>query len=190
VAAAAAAFGLADERGGSGFIAAFVGGVIYGRLAGGTPDDSAFAEEIGGVLDGVTLIVFGATILGSLWSDIELHLVIYAVLSLTVVRMVPVAVAMAGSHARPATVLFMGWFGPRGLASIVFGVVVVEGAQLPHVDTLVITITVTVAISVIAHGVTAAPLARRYAASSSEATYPMEWKPVPHQRWRHRLPPT
>ena len=190
VAAAVAAFGLADERGGSGFIAAFVGGAIYGRLAGGTPNDSAFSEEIGAVLDGVTLIVFGAAVLGSLWSDIELHLVIYAVLSLTVVRMVPVAIAMIGSRARPATVLFMGWFGPRGLASIVFGVVVVEGAQLPHVDTLVITIAVTVAISVIAHGVTAAPLARRYAARSSEETSPMEWTPVPHQRWRHRLPPT
>ena len=189
VVAAVAAFGLADARGGSGFIAAFVGGVVYGRLSGGTADESAFSEEIGGVLDGVTLIVFGAAVLGSLWSDIELHFVVYAVLSLTVVRMIPVAIAMVGSHARPPTVLFLGWFGPRGLASIVFGVVVIDGAQLPHVGTLVLTITITVAISILAHGVTAAPLARRYAGWISVSTPEMEWTAVPHQRWRHRLPP-
>jgi NhaP-type Na+/H+ or K+/H+ antiporter len=188
VAAAVGAFGLADARGGSGFIAAFVGGAVYGQLSRGDPADAAFSEEIGGVLNGVTLIVFGAAVLGSLWSDITLGYVIYAVLSLTVVRMVPVAIAMIGSHAHGATVLFLGWFGPRGLASIVFGVVVVEGAQLPHVAALVTTITVTVAISVVAHGVTAAPLARRYAAWSSASPPRMEHVPVPDQRWRHTLP--
>jgi NhaP-type Na+/H+ or K+/H+ antiporter len=190
VATAVAAFGLADARGGSGFIAAFVGGLVYGQLARVDPGDAAFSEEIGGVLNGVTLIVFGAAVLGPLWSDITITYVIYAVLSLTVVRMVPVAIAMIGSHAHPVTVLFLGWFGPRGLASIVFGVVVVEGAQLPHVAALVTTITVTVAISVVAHGVTAAPLARRYATWSSASPPRMEHLPVPDQRWRHTLPPT
>jgi len=103
--------------------------------------------------------------------------------------MVPVAIAMIGSGARRATVVFLGWFGPRGLASIVFGVVVIEGAQLPHVETLITTIAVTVAISVIAHGLTAAPLARRYAASTSASASGMESQPVPHQRWRHRHQP-
>ena len=111
--------------------------------------------------------------------------VVYAVLSLTIVRMIPVALAMAGSSARPPTVLFLGWFGPRGLASIVFGVVVVEASGLPHTSTLVLAITVTVATIVIAHGLTAAPLARRYAAWHSLTGAPMESKPTAHQRWRH-----
>ncbi|HEY2813444.1 MAG TPA: cation:proton antiporter [Acidimicrobiales bacterium] len=186
VVAAVGAFGLADARGGSGFIAAFVGGVLYGRLSGEAAGDAAFSEEIGAVLNGVTLIVFGAAVLGSLWSDITLAEVVYAVLSLTVVRMVPVAISMIGSRARPATVLFLGWFGPRGLASIVFGVVVVEGARLPHTGTLEATITATVAISVLVHGITAAPLARRYATWSSASSSPMEQLQVPDQRWRHR----
>ncbi|HEX4820147.1 MAG TPA: cation:proton antiporter [Acidimicrobiales bacterium] len=189
VVSAVAAFGLADARGGSGFIAAFVGGVVYGRLSHVTADESGFSELVGSVLNGVTLIVFGAAVLGALWSDIELHHVVYAVLSLTVVRMIPVAIAMVGSQARPPTVVFLGWFGPRGLASIVFGVVVVDGAQLPHVATLVLTITVTVTVSVLVHGITAAPSARRYAEWVSASTPDMEWTEVPHQRWRHRLPP-
>ena len=134
---AVGAFGIADARGGSGFIAAFVGGAVFGRIAGRAADDAAFSEELGSVLNGVTLIVFGAAVLGSLWSQIGLVEVFYAVLSLTLVRMLPVAIAMIGSRARPPTVLFLGWFGPRGLASIVFGVVVVEAAGLPHTSELV-----------------------------------------------------
>jgi NhaP-type Na+/H+ or K+/H+ antiporter len=147
-----------------------------------------FSEELGGVLNGVTLIVFGAAILGSQWSHIDAAEVFYAVLSLTVVRMIPVAIAMVGSRARPPTVLFLGWFGPRGLASIVFGVVVVEAGGLPHTSTLVTTITVTVALSVIAHGVTAAPFARRYAAWHASTGSPMESKPAAQQRWRYTIP--
>jgi NhaP-type Na+/H+ or K+/H+ antiporter len=188
VVAAVGAFGIADSRGGSGFIAAFVGGVVYGRIASRDAEAAAFSEELGGVLNGITLIVFGAAVLGSLWSQIGLAEVGYAVLSLTVVRIVPVAIAMLGSRARAPTVLFLGWFGPRGLASIVFGVVVVEAAGLPHTSELVIALTVTVAMSVVAHGLTAAPLARRYAAWHSASASPMESAPAPDQRWRHARP--
>jgi NhaP-type Na+/H+ or K+/H+ antiporter len=86
------------------------------------------------------------------------------VLSLTVVRMVPVAVSMWGSAARLPTVAFLGWFGPRGLASIVFAVIVIEESHLPHEQLVVHAVYVTVGLSVLAHGLTAAPLARRYAA--------------------------
>jgi NhaP-type Na+/H+ or K+/H+ antiporter len=139
-------------------------------------------------LNGVTLVVFGAAVLGSLWSQIGLVEVVYAVLSLTLVRMLPVAIATLGSHARPPTVLFLGWFGPRGLASIVFGVVVVEASGLPHTSQLVVALTVTVALSVLAHGITAAPLARRYATWHARSLAPMESAPAPHQRWRHSIP--
>jgi NhaP-type Na+/H+ or K+/H+ antiporter len=86
------------------------------------------------------------------------------VLSLTLVRMVPVAVAMWGTHARPPTLGFLGWFGPRGLASIVFAVIVVEESRLPHEHLIVLAVYVTVGLSVLAHGLTAGPLAGRYAA--------------------------
>jgi sodium/hydrogen antiporter len=85
------------------------------------------------------------------------------VLSLTLVRMLPVAVAMLGSGARRPTVGFMGWFGPRGLASIVFAVIVVEESDLPHEELIVLAIYLTVGLSVFAHGLSAAPLADRYA---------------------------
>jgi NhaP-type Na+/H+ or K+/H+ antiporter len=188
VVAAAGAFGIADSRGGSGFIAAFVGGMVFGGIAGRDTAAAGFSEELGSVLNGVTLIVFGAAVLGSLWSQIGLVEVVYAVLSLTVVRMVPVAVAMIGSQARAPTVLFLGWFGPRGLASIVFAVVVVEASGLPHTSELVLATTVTVALSVIAHGITAAPLARRYASWHATSGSAMESAPAPHQRWRHAPP--
>jgi sodium/hydrogen antiporter len=188
VIAAVGAYGMADAYGGSGFIAAFVAGLVFGRLAGQDEPTAAFSEELGGVLNGVTLIVFGAAVLGSQWSRIGAAEIVYAALSLTIVRMVPVAIAMLGSGARPPTVLFLGWFGPRGLASIVFGVVVIETAGLSHTPTLVTAITVTVAASVVAHGISAAPLSRRYAAWHSSAAAPMESRPAAHQRWRHGLP--
>jgi NhaP-type Na+/H+ or K+/H+ antiporter len=188
VIAAVGAYGMADAYGGSGFIAAFVAGVVYGRLAGREESDAAFSEESGGVLNGVTFIVFGAAVLGSIWSQIGAVDVIYAVLSLTAVRMIPVAMAMLGSGARLPTVLFLGWFGPRGLASIVFGVVVVEGGGLPHTGLLIVVMAVTVGLSVFAHGATAAPLARRYAAWFAATEAPTERRPAPQQRWRHALP--
>jgi len=188
VIAAVGAFGIADAHGGSGFIAAFVAGVVFGRFSGRDAPAAAFSEEIGGVLNGVTLIVFGAAVLGSLWSDIGLVEVVYALLSLTVVRMVPVAIAMLGTRARTPTVLFLGWFGPRGLASIVFGVIVIEEGGLPHTSALMVALTTTVAMSVVAHGVTAAPFARRYAAWHARSASPMESAPTPDQRWRHSIP--
>ena len=176
----------------SGFIAAFVGGAVFGAMTGRDPEEAQFAEEFGGVLNGVTLIVFGGVVLSGVWAQIGVREVLYAVLSLTVVRMIPVAIAMIGAHARPPTVLLLGWFGPRGLASIVFGVVVIEAAGLPHTNDLVLALTVTVALSVFAHGVTAAPLARAYATSQSSEQSPetprMESKATPTQRWRHGRP--
>jgi sodium/hydrogen antiporter len=185
VLAAAGAYGIADALGGSGFIAAFVGGAVYGRLAGRDADPAEFSEELAGLLSGITFIVFGAAVLGSVWSRIGLAEVVYALLSLTIVRMIPVALAMLRSHARAPTILFLGWFGPRGLASLVFAIVIVESAGLPHTSALVTTITVTVALSVFAHGISAAPLARRYASWHAAAASPMESARTADQRWRH-----
>ena len=126
-------------------------------------DLNAFNEQLGDLLDGVTFILFGAILLGPALGELTWELALYAVLSLTLVRMVPVVIAMAGTGARPPTLGFLGWFGPRGLASIVFAVIVVEESNLPHEHVITLAIYATVGLSVFAHGITAAPLANAYA---------------------------
>jgi NhaP-type Na+/H+ or K+/H+ antiporter len=164
-AGAGLAYGIASALGGSGFIAAFVAGVVFRLALGCDPAQlNRLTEEVGDVLNGVTFVVFGASLLGPALTELRWQLVVYAVLSLTLVRMVPVAIAMWGTHARRATLGFLGWFGPRGLASIVFAVIVVEESRLPHEHQIVLAVYVTVGLSVLAHGLTAGPLAGRYAA--------------------------
>ena len=94
-------------------------------------------EELGGVLNAITFIVFGAVMLGPALGDVTWAIAAYAVLSLTLVRMLPVGIAMLGTGARRPTVGFLGWFGPRGLASIVFAVILVEEGGLPHDDVII-----------------------------------------------------
>ena len=164
LAGAGLAFGLAQPVGGSGFIAAFVGGIVFGGLRRRRGGEVGYLiEEGGAILTAVTFIVFGAVLLGPALEDVTWAVVLYAVLSLTVVRMLPVAIAMLATGARKPTVGFLGWFGPRGLASIVFAILVIEEGGLPHDDILLVTVFVTIGLSVLAHGLSAAPLAERYA---------------------------
>jgi NhaP-type Na+/H+ or K+/H+ antiporter len=163
-AGAALAYGTAAALGGSGFIAAFVAGMTFRLALGRDPDAlNELSEEVGNVLNGITFLLFGAILLGPALGELTWELALYAVLSLTLVRMLPVAVSMVGSHARAPTVGFVGWFGPRGLASIVFAVIVIEEASLPHEHLIVLAIYLTVGLSVFAHGLSATPLANRYA---------------------------
>lgn len=164
VAGAALAYWVAAGLGGSGFIAAYVAGGVFGGTAHEESERSeSLAEDLGQVLGAVTLLVFGAVLLGPALKSLDWRTAAYAALSLTVVRMGPVALAMLGSGARPPTLGFVGWFGPRGLASIVFAVVVIQEADLPGASTILTAAYVTVGASVFAHGVSAAPLAERYA---------------------------
>jgi NhaP-type Na+/H+ or K+/H+ antiporter len=164
LAGAALSYGIALGLGGSGFIAAFLAGALFGRLADSESEAaSRLNEEVGGLLGGVTFLVFGAVLLGPALKHISWQIALYAVLSLTLTRMLPVAIAMLGTRARPPTVGFLGWFGPRGLASIVFAVIVVEQAHLTGARTILLTSYLTIGLSVFLHGLTAAPLAERYA---------------------------
>lgn len=159
------AAGVATALHGSFFIAAFVGGLVFGSLRKAERPEATFLIEEGGeLLNAVTFIVFGAAILGPAIDEITWQIAAYALLSLTVVRMVPVALALLGTGARRPTVAFLGWFGPRGLASIVFGVMMLQEASLPHERELLLAIVLTVGISVYAHGVSAGPLTERYVA--------------------------
>jgi NhaP-type Na+/H+ or K+/H+ antiporter len=189
VAAAVLAYSVADALGGSGFIAAFVGGMIFGGLRRRQGGEVGYLiEELGGVLNAITFIVFGAVILGPALGDATWAIAAYAVLSLTLVRMLPVGIAMLGTGARRQTVGFLGWFGPRGLASIVFAVILVEEGGLPHDDVIVTATVITIGLSVLAHGLTAAPLANRYAAwfesHPRDAQPKLESRDATHVRWR------
>src|SRR4029079_19504374 len=127
------------------------------------PSVTDLIDETGELLNAVTFIIVGAVILQPTLEHLTWELVVYALLSLTVGRILRVALAMLGTGARSPTLGFLGWFGPRGLASIVFGVIVVEESNLPHEHLIVLAIYLTVGLSVLAHGVSAAPLANRYA---------------------------
>ena len=154
---------------GNGFIAAFIAGLAFGTTSGqrGAPL-VPFVEEAGGLVSLLVWLAFGAVALAPAVSNLNWQSVVYALLSLTVIRMVPVAIALAGAHLGWPTVAFVGWFGPRGLASVVFALLALE--ELGNAATPVVTvITITVLISVVAHGVTAEPLADRYAARLARA---------------------
>jgi sodium/hydrogen antiporter len=164
LALAVLAFVLADEAGGNGFIAAFVGGLAagqVGQVAGKRIFE--FTEEQGQLLALVVFFIFGTVAIAFL--DVaDLGVAIYAALSLTLVRMLPVALAVRGMGFRPATVAFMGWFGPRGLASIILAFVVAEEEpDLPALGAILAAMTVTVLASVVLHGLTALPGVRAYA---------------------------
>ena len=152
-------FALAQSLGGSGFIASFAGGIYFGWVAKEHRHKLLLAAEGNGdTLALITWVVFGAAIVGQSADAFTWQALIYALLSLTVIRMLPVFLALSGTGLRTDEKLFMGWFGPRGLASIVFGVIVFE-QQLPGSDTITITVALTILFSIVAHGISANPLA-------------------------------
>jgi NhaP-type Na+/H+ or K+/H+ antiporter len=164
IAAAGLAYGVAVALGGSGFIASFLAGGIFGGLVSQESEEaSRLNEELGDLLGGLTFLIFGAVLLGPALKHVSWQIALYGVLSLTLIRLLPVAIAMIGSAATWRTVGFLGWFGPRGLASIVFAVIAVQEAHLAHAQTILLASYLTVGLSVFAHGATAAPLASRYA---------------------------
>jgi sodium/hydrogen antiporter len=183
------AYTVAAALGGSGFIAAFVAGIVFGATAGAHAEATNFlAEETGELLNAATFLLFGAVLLGPALGGLDWRIALYAVLSLTLVRMLPVTLAMLGAGMRRVTVGFLGWFGPRGLASIVFVLILVEQSELPEVPLMLAVVTWTVALSVYAHGLTAWPGANRYAdwyaAHAGDHAAMPESAPVNEQRVR------
>jgi len=155
---------LADQIGGNGFIAAFVGGLAVGPTVERVGEQLIrFTEAEGQLLNLSVFFIFGAFVVG-LVQALSWEVALYALLSLTLIRMLPVAVALIGTHLRSVSVLFTGWFGPRGLASIVLGLVVVDEAPLlAGREEIELVVALTVLLSVLLHGVTAAPLSAAYA---------------------------
>lgn len=153
---------------GNGFIAAFVAGLAFGAGLDRSRSDleeSAELPELGGELLGLVVwFLFGAALVPLALGSLDAAMVLYAVLSLTVVRMVPVALSLVRSGLDHTSILFMAWFGPRGLASVVFALLAVEelGEGSAVTDRAIGAIVLTVLLSVVLHGVTAGPGGRRY----------------------------
>jgi NhaP-type Na+/H+ or K+/H+ antiporter len=159
--------------GGNGFVAAFCGGIAFGAFAGTrAPEELVFLVQAGDLLSTLVWLAFGVVAVPIMVERLTVLTVVYAALSLTVVRMLPVAVASIGAGIDRRTIAFVGWFGPRGLASLVFALLALE-ALGSIADEAVAVISVTVLLSVLAHGLSAAPLAARYGAAVSDL------RPVP-----------
>jgi sodium/hydrogen antiporter len=170
LALAVCAYACALALHGNGFIAAFIGGLAFGTAGGqrGVPL-VPFAEEVGALVSLLVWLSFGAVALGPATSHLNWQIVVYAVLSLTLIRMLPVAVVLIGTRLGRPTVAFVGWFGPRGLASVVFALLALEDLGERAAEPAVTIIGFTVLLSVVAHGITAEPFAVRYAAALSRA---------------------
>jgi NhaP-type Na+/H+ or K+/H+ antiporter len=163
--------------GGNGFIAAFVGGIVF-RAASRNRfvEPTEFTETFGTFLSLLVWGILGAVLVTTVFRDnTSWRPILYAILSLTVVRMAPVALALRGVGLRRDTVTLMGWFGPRGLASVVFTLLALERfreASRPA-DTLIAAATWTILLSVLAHGFSATPLSGWYARRLAAAKEPL-----------------
>jgi len=160
VALAVACFSVAHSLHGSGYIAAFTGGLLFGfRAKEATHRLVLAAEGTGETLALLTWLVFGATVIGQSVEYFTWEMLVYALLSLTVIRMLPIYLSLSGSGESVASKLFLGWFGPRGLASIVFAIIVVN-VGVPGGKFVAMVVVLTVFLSLVAHGVSANPLAK------------------------------
>lgn len=152
-----------EPVGGSMFIAAYLAGLTVQRTFADAGAKSAeFAEGWGQLFNLIVFFLFGIIVARSIGAASGAHL-LYGILSLTIVRMLPVALSLAGTRLSNATVLFMGWFGPRGLASIVLGLVYLEEEiRLPGEETIKLAVIVTVLLSIFCHGFSTLPGIERY----------------------------
>jgi NhaP-type Na+/H+ or K+/H+ antiporter len=141
-------------------------GNTFGRRESETLID--FSEAQVDLLMLATFILFGAVMLPPALEMVDQTMILFAVLSLTVMRMLPVWISMAGSKIRPVTTLYLGWFGPRGIASILYAFTVLEAEKVLGEELIYSAAMITVLLSVFAHGISAAPLSNRYGSRMSD----------------------
>ncbi|MGW6240599.1 cation:proton antiporter domain-containing protein [Streptomyces sp. NPDC055094] len=159
--------------GGNGFVAAFVAGLAFGSTHGARQRVLLFVEQSASLFSVLVWLLFGGVLVPAAFAHLTWQAALYAVLSLTVVRMLPVALSLIGSGLDRKTLLFVGWFGPRGLASVIFGLLAVEELAPPAWQSIVPVVACTVLLSVVAHGITSAPLAQRYGRASAAPGTPL-----------------
>ncbi len=162
---AALAYGGAEAVGGNGFVAAFVAGLTVGTTARDLlTSTSVFAESEGQLLTLLTFLLFGAVVAGSVMTEVSWRVLVYALASLFLVRPLAAAVALLGARLSRPTVGFLGWAGPRGLASIVYAVLVAEAGGITGAEDVFTAASWTIILSIVLHGASAAPLSRAYGA--------------------------
>ena len=160
---ASLAFVVSTEIGGNGFIATFVAGLALGSTAAAACRHiEEFTEDLAQLLATISVIVFGAIVFGPALPELDWRVALYAVGSLVVVRPLAIALSLVGSGLRRETVGFLGWFGPRGLASILFGLVAVEHAHDVDLGPVFTVMSWTVLLSIVLHGLTATAGAAAY----------------------------
>jgi len=173
------AFALAEVVHGNGFIAAFVGGLTFGNtLKQKCKFLYEFAEPEGQILILLTFTAFGAAMIPQAMGAVTIMHIVFGILVLTVLRMLPIQLSLIGTGIKPVTSVFLGWFGPRGLASILFVLLILEEAELANESTLFAAVIVTVTLSVVLHGMTAGPAARWYGSMSQQMGECEENRPV------------
>jgi NhaP-type Na+/H+ or K+/H+ antiporter len=162
LALALAAYAVAVFAGGNGFVAAFVGGLAFGQAAGRNgPREIAFVEQTSGLASLLVWTLFGAVALPVIVNAFSWQVALYSILSLTAIRMGPVILCLLGTDLSRRSMVFIAWFGPRGLASVVFALLTIE--DLGHrADSAVAVITTTILLSVVAHGLSSVPIATRF----------------------------
>jgi sodium/hydrogen antiporter len=186
------AYGAALALDGNGFIAAFVGGLAFGAV---NDEDAAeaveYTEQTGTLLTLAVWFIFGAAVAPILITDgLHWRPILYAVISLTAVRMLAVAIMLHGKRLHRSSVLFIGWFGPRGLASVVFLTLAIEALREAGIDSpeLVAAAAWTIFLSVILHGLSAGPVAGWYGSRvSSFAPGSPELEPTSRHDTRHGM---
>ncbi len=157
-------FSLAQALGGSGFIAAFVGGLIFNHTSKTYKLEMLIgALGVGKIMNAIVWIIFGSVITAKLIPLLTWPIVIYSLLSLTVIRILPVLICLINNKISTYSKIFIAWFGPRGLASVVFGAMVYE-ENLVYGNTIIITACCTILLSVFAHGISAEPMTRVFKA--------------------------
>ena len=153
-------FAIAQSSHGSGYIAAFVGGLLFGKLAKESTHKLVMpGEGIAEAMAMLTWMIFGVSVIGQVAGSFTWEIIIYAILSLTIIRMLPIYVSLTGTGESNASKLFLGWFGPRGLASIVFAIIVIN-SNLEGSKFIGVVVVCTVGLSLLLHGITANPLAK------------------------------
>ncbi len=185
---ALAAFAAAESAGGNGFIAAFTAGLLFGSVVKRHCKFLfEFMESEGQLLTLLTFLIFGAIMLPQALHHAVFGTVLLAVLFLTLVRALPVAISLTGLGLSLPSKLFLGWFGPRGIASILFALLILEKYPIPGGEELMACVVITVALSIFLHGVTAAPLAKRYGVFVKSRGECAETKEVSEMPVRHGL---
>ncbi|GJM38053.1 MAG: sodium:proton antiporter [Acidimicrobiales bacterium] len=184
-------FALATQVGGNGFIATFVGGLAFGAIARVECNSVAeFTDDVAHLLAMLSFIVFGALIVGPSLDQIDWRVALYAVGSLVLVRPVAIGLSLLGAGLQVPTVAFFGWFGPRGLASILFGIVALEEAHGTDLSLVFVVMSWTVLLSIVVHGMSAGIGAEAYGRwwSGRRDDAMPESMPMPEQRRRGETP--